>query len=165
MVTPSRLLPRNRAVELRHNRRMPNIASVLKDEISRLSSKKVREETQGLKKAITAYRSEIAALKKRMQALEQQVRRLRKVTSKVAPAQKEKSPEKIRFSAKGLAKQRQRLGLSAQACGALIGASALSVYKWEKGEVRPRAKHLPAIASLRSMGKKEAAARLGQLAA
>jgi DNA-binding transcriptional regulator YiaG len=143
---------------------MPNIASVLKDEISRLSSRKVREETQGLKKANTAYRSEIASLKRRMQALEQQVRRLSKVASiGRAPATEEQSPERLRFSAKGLAKQRQRLGLSAQACGALIGSSALSVYKWEKGEVRPRAKHLSAIASLRSMGKKEAAARLEQL--
>ena len=148
---------------LRHNRRMPNIASVLKEEISRLSSKKVREETRSLKKSSTAYRSEIASLKKRMQALEQQVRRLGKVANEVSPAVEEQSSERLRFSAKGLANQRQRLGLSAQACGALIGASALSVYKWDKGEVRPRAKHLPAIASLRSMGKKEAAARLEQL--
>lgn len=144
---------------------MPNIASVLKDEISRLSSKKVREETQGLKKANSAYRSEIASLKRRMQALEQQVRRLGKVASKGgSPVAEKHSPERLRFSPKGLAKQRQRLGLSAQACGALLGASALSVYKWEKGEVRPRAKHLPAIASLRSMGKTEAVARLEQLA-
>jgi DNA-binding transcriptional regulator YiaG len=142
---------------------MPNIASVLKEEISRLSSKQVRQETQGLKKASTAYRSEIASLKRRMQALEQQVRRMSKVANKVSPPAEKQSPERLRFSAKGLAKQRQRLGLSAQACGALIGASTLSVYKWEKGEVRPRAKHLPAIASLRSMGKKEALKRLEEL--
>jgi DNA-binding transcriptional regulator YiaG len=144
---------------------MPNIASVLKEEISRLSSKKVREETKGLKKANITYRAEIASLKRRMQALEQRVLRLGKVATKGQSAADKQSPERLRFSAKGLSKQRQRLGLSAQACGALIGASALSIYKWEKGGVRPRAKHLPAIATLRSMGKKEAAARLEQLAA
>ena len=55
------------------------------------------------------------------------------------------------------------LGLSAQAFGDLIGASGQSVYKWEEGKTRPRAKNLPAIAALRTMGKKEAAARLDAL--
>jgi DNA-binding transcriptional regulator YiaG len=69
----------------------------------------------------------------------------------------------LRFSAKGLAAQRKRLGLSAQAFGALIGASGQSVYKWEEGKTRPRAKHLPVIAALRGIGKKEAAYRLEAL--
>ena len=40
------------------------------------------------------------------------------------------------------------------------GVSALSVYKWESGKTRPRARQLEAIASLRKMGKREAQARL-----
>ena len=36
---------------------MPNIASVLKDEISRVARKEVRAETQALKSAVSAYRS------------------------------------------------------------------------------------------------------------
>ena len=66
-----------------------------------------------------------------------------------------------RFSAKGLAAQRKRLGLSAAAMAKLLGVSALSVYKWESGKTRPRAKQIEAIARLRGIGKKEAAARLG----
>jgi DNA-binding transcriptional regulator YiaG len=69
----------------------------------------------------------------------------------------------LRFSAKGLASQRRRLGLSAEACGALVGATGQSVYKWESGKIRPRARHLPAIAALRKMGRREAAARLTEL--
>ena len=68
--------------------------------------------------------------------------------------------EHLRFSAKGLISQRKRLGLSAAECGLLVGASAQSIYNWEVGKVRPRAKHLAAIASLRSLGKREVAARL-----
>jgi hypothetical protein len=45
----------------------------------------------------------------------------------------------------------------------LLGVSGQSVYKWEHGESRPRAKQLEAIAALRGIGKREAAARLGQL--
>jgi hypothetical protein len=45
---------------------MPNIATILKAEILRLARKEVRSEVEGLKKASTLYRSEIAALKRRV---------------------------------------------------------------------------------------------------
>lgn len=144
---------------------MANIANLLKSEIARVARKQVRAETQGLKQAIAPYRAQIADLKRRMRQLELQVNRLARLAAKsavVVPAETE-GERALRFSAKGLAAQRRRLGLSAQAFGALIGASGQSVYKWEEGKTRPRAKHLPAIASLRTIGKKEAAARLGAL--
>lgn len=144
---------------------MPNIASILKQEIARVARREVRGETQGLKKAMTQYRTEIAALKRRTRELDQLVRALGKAAARGAPSVPSGQPErKVRFSAKGLAEQRRRLGLSAQACGMLVGASGQSVYKWEQGKARPRVKHLMAIAGLRAMGKKEAAARLQALA-
>ena len=144
---------------------MSNIATILKSEISRVARKEVRGETQVLKKAVTSYRSEIASLKRRVHELEQQVRRLGKGAAKVTSTSSEdESATSLRFSATGLAKQRQRLGLSAQTFGALVGVSGLSVYKWEQGVARPRAKYLPAIAAVRTMGKREAAARLQAMA-
>jgi DNA-binding transcriptional regulator YiaG len=144
---------------------MPNIANLLKNEIARVARKEVRAETKGLKQAIAPYRAQIAELRRRTRELELQVRRLGRVTARVASAapDEEAGERNLRFSAKGLATQRKRLGLSAQAFGSLIGASGQSVYKWEEGKTRPRAKHLPAIAALRSIGKKEAAARLAAL--
>jgi len=59
--------------------------------------------------------------------------------------------------------QRERLGLSAEAFGLLVGASGKSVYRWESGASRPRDKHLSAIRALKGMGKKDAAARLESL--
>ncbi len=143
---------------------MPNIASLLKSEIARVARKEVRGETLRLKKAIGAYRAEIAALKRRVQVLEQELRRVSKATAKVVPVVAREVPEqRLRFSSKGLASQRQRLGLSANECGLLLGASGQSIYNWEAGKIRPRAEHLPAIAALRAMGKKEAAAQLASL--
>lgn len=146
---------------------MPNIASILKAEISRVARKEVRGETTGLKKSSATHRSEIAALKRRLQTLEQELRRLGKASAKAAPAEAaEDSTERaLRFSAKGLASQRKRLGLSAADCGLLVGASSQSIYNWEEGKARPRAKHLGSISALRGMGKKEAAARLEALRA
>lgn len=144
---------------------MPNIGTVLKSEISRVSRKEVRGETQALKKSISQYRTQIADLKRRLQALEQQVKRLGKVSVKAAaaaePAEDASGPQ-VRFSAKSLASQRRRLGLSAASVARLLGVSALSVYKWEGGKTRPRAKQIAAIAQLRQMGKRDVAQRLGK---
>ncbi len=54
---------------------MPNIASVLKEEIARLVRKELRGETEGLKKTSSRYRSEIASLKRRIEAQEKQIYR------------------------------------------------------------------------------------------
>ena len=143
---------------------MPNIGSVLKSEIQRVARKELRAETQQLKKTVTQYRGQIAQLKRRLQALEQQVRRQGRAGGRASPPAAEPAGEdsgpSLRFSAKGLATQRKRLGLSAAAVAKILGVSALSVYKWESGKTRPRARQLAAIASLRKMGKKEALARL-----
>ncbi len=62
-----------------------------------------------------------------------------------------------RFSAKGLATNRKRLGLSAEQYGRLVGATGQAVTAWEKGASKPRAKYLPAIAGLRGCRQKEVA--------
>jgi DNA-binding transcriptional regulator YiaG len=136
------------------------MASLLKTEISRVARKEVRAETASLKKAVGVYRAEIAALKRRTQALELELRRVSKARAKAVPIE---AVQTIRFGAKGLASQRRRLALSAMDIGLLVGTSGQSIYNWEEGKARPRAKHLPAIAALRSMGKKEAATRLSSL--
>ena len=144
---------------------MPNLASLLKNEIARVARKQVRAETAHLKKAVNTYRSEIATLKRRSQTLEQELRRLGKIATQAAPqaAAGEAAPRALRFSPKGLASQRRRLALSAEDCGLLVGSSGQSIYNWEQGKARPQARHLPAIVALRAMGKKEAAARLAAL--
>jgi DNA-binding transcriptional regulator YiaG len=59
-----------------------------------------------------------------------------------------------------MASQRRRLGLSAHECGLLLGTSGQAVFNWESGKARPRAKHMRAIAALRTLGKKDAMAVL-----
>ncbi|HEV8211330.1 MAG TPA: hypothetical protein VGP77_14460 [Vicinamibacterales bacterium] len=138
---------------------MSNVASVLKEEIVRVARKEIRRETSSLKKSSTTYRSEIAALKRRVLELERQLRRVGRggqaASSPVAANEESVSPG-TRFSAKSMASQRRRLGLSAAECGLLIGASAQSVYNWEEGKARPRAQHLPAIFALRNLGRRQA---------
>jgi len=144
---------------------MTNLASVLKSEVTRLARKELRTETASLKKAVAAYRLEIAALKRRAQELERQLKQLSRSVKKPSPEMPTEVPDGFRFSAKGLAAHRRRLGLSAEDCGLLLEASSQSVYNWEAGSTRPQEKHLAAIAALRGLGKREAMSRLEVLQA
>jgi DNA-binding transcriptional regulator YiaG len=130
----------------------------LEREISRISRKEIRRETSSLKKSSTTHRSEIAALKRRVLELERQLRRVGRAGESPRPtaANEDSVSPGTRFSAKSMAAQRKRLGLSAAQCGLLIGASGQSVYNWEEGKARPRAQHLPAIFALRNLGRRQA---------
>jgi len=137
---------------------MSNFPSALKEEIARVARKEIRREISSLKKSSTTHRSEIAALKRRVFELERQLRRGGRGSRAAAPVAGNEgsvSPG-TRFSARSMASQRRRLGLSAAECGLLIGASAQSVYNWEEGKARPRAQHLPAIFALRNLGRRQA---------
>jgi len=145
---------------------MPNIAALLKDEIARIARKEVRAQTEDVRKASAQYRAHIAALRKRIDELERELKRVRRGAGRAerTPANNDdEGGTPRRFSATRLAAQRRKLGLSAAEFAALVGVSGQSIYKWEHGEARPRAKQLEAIAALRGIGKREAVARLEQL--
>ncbi|MEY3998263.1 MAG: hypothetical protein RLY60_1075 [Pseudomonadota bacterium] len=135
---------------------MSTFANQLKSEIARISKKEIKAENAALKKASSHYRSEIASLKRRLSSLESSIARLTKHTV-TAPAvvAEDDSEKSLRFRPTGFAKLRQKLDLSANEMGALLGVTGQSVYKWEKGTARPRASQLKAIAAVRKMGKKQ----------
>ena len=78
-----------------------------------------------------------------------------------APAAPAKRSARTRFSPKGLKADRERLGLSADNYGKLVGVSGLSIYNWEQGKARPRESSIASLMAIRGVGKREAAKRLG----
>ncbi len=143
---------------------MPNITTVLKEEILRLSRKEIRRQTSVLKKMSAQYRRDIAEMKRRITELQRQVAPLQKQVLRSAPPQAAQvDAEHVRFSTKGLRSQRERLGLSAANYGKLIGVTGQTIYSWEQETSRPRKSQVAKIASLRQLGKREAQARLEQL--
>lgn len=142
---------------------MTTLINALKSEITRLARKELKNDVLALRKAVTLQRSEIAALKREIKALQSQVKSNQKTLQTVQPAvptEDEMPRRALRFSAERFAAQRAKLGLSQAQLAQLVGASTLSISKWETGKVRPRAAQLERIAAIRKLGKREAMARL-----
>ena len=147
---------------------MNTFSNAFRAEVVRMARKELKPELQGMRKAITGHRSEIAALKREVKALTSQLKATqRQVKTKGAPEAKvvteEVAPKKskqIQFDAKVLIEKRAALGLTQKQMAQLLGASSLSVYKWETGHVHPRAAQLERIAEVLKLGKRKALALL-----
>ncbi len=140
---------------------MPNIAATFRQEISRLARREIRIQVVGLQKASAQFRRDIAQLKRQAAKLRTEVARLERQAGKeIAPQVAEGERANVRFTAKGVKSQRERLGISAADYGKLVGVTGHTIYQWEHGTSRPRMAQLTALASLRGIGKREALARL-----
>ncbi len=144
---------------------MPNLAQTLKQEIARIARKEVREDVTALRKAASTYRSEIAALKRSVKDLQVQLRATQRASARGTPVQAQegaspRSGRKAVFNAERLKAKRQALGLSQAQMAALLGISTLSQWKWESGQVTPRASKLARYFEVMAMGKREAAKQL-----
>jgi len=111
---------------------MPNIASALKEEITRLAKKETKALTKSLVKTSAQFRRDIAEVKRGNAKAKAEIVRLTRQlnTSRSAPATAESDTLKARFSSKSVKAQRARLGLSAADFGKLINVSSQTVYMW-----------------------------------
>ena len=166
---------------------MANLASVLKEEVSRIVQQEVRRQTAEAAKAATQGQREIATLKSQIEKLQNQLASLRgqeapkQAVSKTTGGKKAKAAPKTaegkqesgkterdataaadkqalrkRFSATALKTERERLGLSADNYGKLIGVSGLSVYNWEQEKANPRNSSIEALLQIKGIGKRKA---------
>ena len=140
---------------------MSDVAAVLKEEITRLARKEVKQQVGPLKNTITEQRRTIAGLNRQVVALvsnqaflqQQEKRRL-------TEAPEADAAEGARFSPKWVKTHGQRVGLSAKDYGLLVGVSAQTIYSWESGKSKPRATALAGWGNVRGIGKREASRRL-----
>ena len=70
--------------------------------------------------------------------------------------------EGMRFSARSVKAQRQRLGLSAADYGKLLGVSGLTIYNWEHEKSRPRKAQFAALVAARDLGKTRSPGETGR---
>lgn len=144
-------------------------------EVARLVRKQVKDDQAALKKSDRAQRSEVANLKQEVKALSGQVRSLTKQLEKLAkwvegqqPVKEPRAPRtssSAAFDHQALISKRKDLGLTQPQMAQLLGASSISVYKWETGSVQPRAKQLERIQTVLKMGKRQALKQFSEASA
>ena len=147
---------------------MNTFSNAFRAEVVRMARKEFKPELQSMRKTITGHRSEIAALKREVKALASQLKATqRQVKATDAPkakaVTKDVTPKKsrqIQFNAQALIEKRAALGITQKQMAQLLGASSLSVYKWETGHVHPQAAQLERIAEVLKLGKRKALALL-----
>jgi DNA-binding transcriptional regulator YiaG len=144
---------------------MPNIATALRDEIRRLAKREIKAVTRSTKQAVGQHRRDIAMLKRLVQVQQKEIRFLKTQESKRLnqPPTAEEPVKGVRFSARSVRAQRQRLGLSAEDFAKLVGVSGLTIYNWEHDKARPKKERLGALFALRHVGKREALKKLEML--
>jgi len=143
---------------------MSELTKVLRTEICRVAKKEARGLVEPVRKSSSAAKRELVALKRRVAGLERALSILKKSTRNPAAAFKPVGPARaIRFTARGVRAQRDRLGMSAEDFGKLLGVSSQAIYNWEHGAARPRTALLDRLAVVRAIGKREARARLRSL--
>ncbi len=140
---------------------MPNLTSILNEQIRRLSRREIKAQTSTTRRLTAHYRRDIAALKRQVASLAKTVSFLeRQEKKRVAERPVPQEAGDIRFRADGLRTHRAKLGLSARDYGQLVGVAGLTIYSWESGKSRPRKAQVAKLVAVRGIGKREAYKRL-----
>ena len=144
---------------------MPNLATLLKEEISKIVRKEVQDQVRELQKTVREQRDALARLEKQRGPAKAKAAAkpaaakptAAKPVAKVrkAPAGTGDKRKQIRISPNTIKKHRRRLKLSQAELSELLNVSTNTVLRWEAGTSKPRSKHLPGLSQLRSMGLRE----------
>lgn len=137
------------------------LVKVIREEIARLSRKEIKSHLSTLKSQVAQLRRDNAKLKREVKDLQKEVGVLvGQEKKRLSSERPEAPPEGTRFSPTWVQAHRKKLGLSAADYGRLVGVHQLTIYKWEKGESKPRQSQLAKWAEIRKLGKREALERL-----
>lgn len=147
---------------------MPNLTTALRDEIWRQARKANRQEIDHIKKVSAGYRRDIARLKRELVLTQKRIASLESngaggIGRSPSALSDGVDLNGVRYSARSVRAQRKRLGLSAEDYGKLVGVSQQTIYFWEQGRTKPRAKQLAALFAIRTLGKREASERLAEI--
>jgi DNA-binding transcriptional regulator YiaG len=145
---------------------MPDVASVLKAEISRLARREIRKATNPLKSQVRDLREKVARQKKQITVLEKDLSQWAKketAEATISPQEVEEQLKPARISSSSVKRCRRRLKLSQRQMGQLLGVSMMTVARWEQGKVSPRGRNKVAFLELRGMGIRQVKKRLEEM--
>ena len=142
---------------------MPNVAQVLKEEISRVSRKEIRNVCDPLRKQVLTLRRTVrdqqASLERLERALSKMVAQTATDTGTAlyATTSGEEESTRARVTPASIKRHRLRLNLSQAELSELLSVSTNTIVRWEKGMSSPRSHHRTALLRVRDMGRRDVA--------
>ncbi len=150
---------------------MPNVAKVLKEEISRIARKESKALVSPIQLRTLKLERTAGGFRKRLALLEKAAKQLQAVIKRIEASQPSPAPEEQTgrqwISGKGIKGIRKRLGFSQADFAKLVGVSDQAVYNWEKKPGMLKLRGITtkaAILSAREIGRIEALRRLEETA-
>ena len=140
---------------------MPNVAQVLKEEISRLARKEIRASCDPLRKQVQTLRRTVRTQQETIDKLEKSLSKMVGMTateagtSLYAPAEEKEQRSRARVTPASIRRHRLRLGLSQAQLGGLLNVSTNTIVRWEQGSSKPRVQHRTALLRLRDLGVRD----------
>lgn len=147
---------------------MPNIGALLREEIGRLSRRTTKAFCAPLKRDVAEVKRLVVEQRRAIEGLARDNARLvADLNARIAklPDVPQEEARKVRISPRLILGQRNRLGLSQEEFGVLLGVGGHTVSLWEHAKVVPRPQVKPALAAIRHLGRREARQRLAAMAA
>ena len=146
---------------------MPDVGKILREEISRLAKREVKQAVEPLLKQVRDLRLVVQEQKKQISKLGKslpiETERKSREQATPQPAGQEES-KSVRISSDSIKKHRARLELSQKEMGLLMDVGSVTIGSWESGKSSPRGQNRQAFAELRKMDVSQARKRLEELA-
>ncbi len=136
---------------------MPNVAQVLREEITRLARKEVRAACDPLRKHVRTLRQIVKSQQATITRLDKALAKMATLStsssaSLYAPEEEE---TRARVTPASIKRHRSRLKLSQAELGALLDVSTNTIVRWEAGTSKPRVQHRAALLKLRDLGRRD----------
>ena len=142
---------------------MPDVVSVLKEEIIRLARSEIKKQIDPLNKRIQELKKTVSQQKKQIATLEKnQSQAAKEATGVAQPIDKEKSAS-ARITVASIRSHRKRLNVSQREMGLLLGVSTMTIVRWEQGKGSPRGENKDAFFALRDLGRRDIKKKLEEL--
>ena len=136
---------------------MPNVAQVLREEITRLARKEVRASCDPLRKQVRSLRQTVKNQQEIITRLDKALAKMANLSTGTSASlyAPEESETRARVTPASIKRHRGRLRLSQAELGALLDVSTNTIVRWEAGTSRPRIQHRAALIRLRDLGVRE----------
>jgi len=145
---------------------MTKLMPALKEEIIRIARKSIRSALAGLNKDRKALKKTVSSLKKEIPAIQRSIKALSHLVPKNTVAMPEPvvdDGQRVRITGKGIRSLRRKLKLTQAELGKLMNITEITMGNLERknGPVNMHTKTRSAYLAVRSLGAREARARLG----